>query len=407
MNRKRGNVLFLLDMSLEEGNSAPSVHLMNGIVSSVAEVAQLVHVITRLYEGPDCLDFADTKSKNYIIHKKIDVALPGKVNVVKRFMNDYTYFREAYKYLRTLEDVDSIFIQSCVNPAAAIYYARKAFPTARITYNVQDIYSEAAICRGIVTRRSPLYRAFLHLERIAYNRADQIITVSEGMAQTIENTGCDKGKIAVIHNWSYDDNPIVIPDSANAFMKEHKLDDSKFKVVYAGNIGALQDVETLIDAATILRENSNIEFVIVGDGVRAEVVRTLVEVRNLQNIHLFPRQSSEVVAQIYSMANLNVITLMPGMTKAALPSKTAICLACGKPILLSTDTDSIYAQRMTETHNCFLCEPKNAPAMAKTISQAYETRDASCAEGSYALFNELFCGSINRTKYRDIILRFD
>lgn len=404
MKHSNDAVLMLLNMTLEEGNSAPSVHLMTGVIDEVASSIDTLYIITRAYSENDCEQLAESKRNYNIRHIMIDVPVAGRSNIAKRYLNDYSYFRKAYNAMLELDRVGSVFVQSCVNPASAIHFSRKAFPKAKIVYNVQDIYSEAALCRGLVTARSPFYKIVAGLEARAYRNSDTVITVSEGMAQTIEDAGCCRDKIAVVHNWSYSDSVIRIDKSENDFMHRYGLDDDSFKVVYAGNIGALQDIETLVEAAALLRSHNGIRLVIVGNGLRAESIRKRADELSLNNTVFFDRQTSDTVEQVYSMADLNVISLIPGMTRAALPSKTAICLSCGSPILLSVDSDSQFAKQMAETGNCITSIPRDPQSMADAILKAYTTGGPRNLEGSQELFSRLFLGAKNKAAYRELIL---
>lgn len=135
-----------------------------------------------------------------------------------------------------------------------------------------------------------------------------------------------------------------------------------FRVVYAGNVGQMQNVDVLLEAARQLGGEERILLMVVGGGVRAEALKE--RARDVPNLRFYPMQPSEMAAHVYSMAHVNLITLAKGVTATAFPSKTAICCAVGRPILAAVDPDSQYGAMIGRLEGCRVVPPGDGAALA-------------------------------------------
>ena len=95
----------------------------------------------------------------------------------------------------------------------------------------------------------------------------------------------------------------------------------------------MQNVELVLEAAALMKDEPDISFFIVGSGVNEEQLKNYAEEKELTNVKFVGMQPPEEVADLYEAADVNVIPLQKGLIYAALPSKTADCLLAGKPII--------------------------------------------------------------------------
>jgi glycosyltransferase involved in cell wall biosynthesis len=204
-------------------------------------------------------------------------------------------------------------------------------------------------------------------QRYAYTRADHLITISEDMKDTLVNDGVNEDKISVIYNWSYQDELYMNVDTSpvsNMFSKEF------FNVVYAGNVGMMQNVDILIEAAKLMKEDKSVWFHIIGNGVYKEKLEAKAREYGINNISFWPMQKPELAPVIYSAADVNVIPLVKNIYRTALPSKTATCLACGKPIFFAVGKESAFAQKAVKETGCLLVDADNPAELADSLRAA-------------------------------------
>ena len=120
-------------------------------------------------------------------------------------------------------------------------------------------------------------------------------------------------------------------DQPNPFIK----DPNKVRVLYAGNIGFYQDWEPVLFAAKKLI-GTNIEFWVIGEGVKKEYLKKEVKKHNLTNFKVLPYQDRELMPIINSFADIHFISISKEMEQEGFPSKVYTIMACSKPMIVIT-----------------------------------------------------------------------
>lgn len=327
----------------------------------------------------------------------------NKKSFVRRYIKALiVIFLACYKGLKN-KDISTLFAisaQTAIIPAMFSVVKRKKFILL-----LQDIWPNNASEIGAIRQNGFLDRIFSCIQRRVYKKADAVITISEDMKRTIINAGCARGKVFVAHNWSYLDELVSINWSENDFVKAYNLEKGVFRVVYAGNIGAMQNVEMIIDAATILSERSDVRFAIIGDGINKKRITEMVKERSLRNVDLYPYQTNDMATHIYALADINIIPLRKGAIYTALPSKTAVCLACGKPIIACVDKESDFANTLHEYGAAEVVAPDDAEELAQAIVKIKDDTDSHKKMGVAAVkcFEECFRKGGNVSVYSKVI----
>jgi colanic acid biosynthesis glycosyl transferase WcaI len=249
---------------------------------------------------------------------------------------------------------------------------------APFVYNVQEIYPDIAIRMGAVRNRRLI--ALLHrLERFVYARAAVITLIADGMARRLLEKGVPRERIEVIPNF-VDVDAFQAVAAPNAFTREFGLDGA-FLVTYAGNLGPLQGLDLLLDAAQQLRDEPAVVFAIVGGGtLRDPIARRILQDR-LENVRLIPFQPVSRVPEIYGASDLNVVALASSTGSDAVPSKVYRIMACARPVLAVTDADSDLAALVREAGSGIIARPA-ARDVAEAIRRAHADRSSLAALGA-------------------------
>ena len=232
-----------------------------------------------------------------------------------------------------------------------------------------------------------------------------IITISEDMKTLIVNTGVSKDSVFIAHNWSYSDSTVDIKWDDNAFVKKFGLEKDLFYVVYAGNIGVMQNVEIIIDAANKLKGREDIRFIIVGDGIGKSKLLEKANKLELRNVNFYPMQPPDIASHIYAMANVNVIPLKKGVINTALPSKTSACLSCGKPIIACVDKESEFASILHIYGAGAVVSPDNPDDLAREIVTLRNRSEslANMGMGAQKFFEHCFRRRNNVKVYSNVL----
>ena len=144
-----------------------------------------------------------------------------------------------------------------------------------------------------------------------------------------------------------------------------------FRVVFAGNVGAAQSFETIIEAATLLRDRFEIQWVVLGDGRMREWAAGQVKARGLQgSVHFLGRFPPETMPRFFALADVLLMTLRRDPAFAmTVPSKLQSYLACGRPIIAALDGEG--ARVLDEAGAGLTCPAEDARALADAVLALY------------------------------------
>ena len=173
----------------------------------------------------------------------------------------------------------------------------------KVVYNVQEIYPD------ILQKLHGLpLRVMKRMERRIYDGSDAVVTIDRVFRDTIAPRFAHPGKLHIIPNFVDTElyRPLsVIPDEAK---------ESRITLLYAGNIGYAQDWDLLLDLAEKTAKLP-VEYCVVGDGVRREMLLKGMEVRNLGNIRVLPYQPREKMPELLAGSDANFIFMHPAMDR--------------------------------------------------------------------------------------------
>ena len=204
---------------------------------------------------------------------------------------------------------------------------------AKFIYNVQEIYPDLLIKSGSL-RSNIVIKILKRLEKYVYNTATAVITIDQKFYEQIINRFNDKDKLKILPNF-------VDTDLYKPLAKEIELpapfikNSNKIRLLYAGNIGFYQDWEPVLFAAKKLID-TNIEFWIIGEGVKKEYLIKEVEKNKLTNIIVLSYQERELMPLINSFADIHFISISREMEQEGFPSKVYTIMACSKPMIVIT-----------------------------------------------------------------------
>lgn len=352
-------VLMWMDGSFDR--RTPSEHLLVAIVQALYANGHTVHIIQQNTGGP--LDVLPKELVDLgVTTDCVPCQIVAKGNLAGRYLAGLGYIWRCRKAIWKHRDCEAVFNQSSNAAGVMAFMVKRLLPKVRLTYNVQDIFPENAAYIG--SAKGIVYKILSAEQRYAYRHADQIITISEDMKELLIEKGADSQKTEVVYNWSYTDSLYRYEDVYSEKIAKF-LSTGKFNVVYAGNIGAMQNVDVVVETAKLMQDEEDIHFHIFGDGMYKE--RLQHEAEGLSNISFWPMQPSELAPSIYAMADVNVIPLAPNIYRTALPSKTATCIACGKPIVFCIGRESKLLNILEQNGLCAFVPSDDAKCLAESV----------------------------------------
>jgi colanic acid biosynthesis glycosyl transferase WcaI len=214
-------------------------------------------------------------------------------------------------------------------------------------------------------------------------RADRVVAIGETMAERlVDGKGADARKVVVIHNWA--DSAVFTPaDKTNPFAAAHGL-GSAFVVLHGGNIGLSQQLDSIVDAAALLRDRPDIVILFVGDGARRVRLEDDVRSRGLANVRFVDYQPREQMPWTYATADLCLVSLKRGLAGYIVPSKLYTILAAGCAYVAAVE-DACEVAHLTRTHDCgVVVPPGDAGAIADAIRRLADDPARRAAMGARA-----------------------
>ena len=204
---------------------------------------------------------------------------------------------------------------------------------AKFIYNVQEIYPDLLIKNGAL-KSIIIIKSLKWLEKYVYNHASAVITIDQKFYDQIVDRFNETDKLKIVPNFV--DTELYKPLSQEVEPpSSFKKDPHKVRLLYAGNIGFYQDWGPVLFAAKKLIE-TNIEFWIIGEGVKKEFLIKEVEKHNLTNIIVLPYQDRELMPLFNSFADIHFISISKEMEQEGFPSKVYTIMACSKPMIVIT-----------------------------------------------------------------------
>lgn len=243
----------------------------------------------------------------------------------------------------------------------------KKSKSAPILFWVQDLWPESLSATGAV--RSKVVLALVaNLVKFIYQRCNRILIQSKSFFDLVLQQGGEKDRIFFFPNSA--EGLFTTPSSATPPIPP--LPEG-FKIMFAGNIGAAQDFETIIDAAKRLQCHKDIHWVIVGDGRMRGWAEEEVKKQGLSdNVHFLGRYPIEAMPAYFSHADVLLVTLKKEPIFAlTIPSKIQSYLACGRPIIAALDGEG--ANVIEEAGAGFTCPGGTPDLLAQTVLKMYKT----------------------------------
>ena len=281
--------------------------------------------------------------------RPVERTMVDGIPVVRAFEYPYHGTRAIGRMLNYASFMVSAPLASLFSPACDVIYVWHppltvgvaAAIIARIrgvgfVYDVQDIWPESALLSGLM-KDGLLIRFMSWLERVVYRQADHIFVVTEGARDNLLAKGVPSARVSVANHWV---DPQLFapagPQVRDAARAEHGWTD-RFVVLFAGNIGLVQGLDTVIDAAATLPAESNALIAIVGDGTDRRRLQDAVAARGLgHRVQFLDRRPAEAMPPLFAAADALLVHLRKSeLSRLVIPSKTLAYLAAQRPIIMA------------------------------------------------------------------------
>ncbi len=352
----------------------PETFIINDLVRKLSDLGHDVTVATAKPNYPSGKVFAGYKvwgvQREYFSDNVEVIRVPlwprgrgGSRNLILNYLSFVITGLFLLPWLLRGRKFDSILVFAMspitqVIPAIPLKWLKRAHLAAWI----QDLWPESLAATGFV-RNPQALRLAGWMVRGIYACCDTLLLQSRAFFEPVARYACSSKLVYYPNSIAFPTERDKAPEVAPQLLKELQ---SAFCVVFAGNIGVAQSIETIVEAAELLRPQLGIKFVLVGSGSRLDWVRERKASLGLDNLVLAGRFPMEAMPQIYEHSSALLVSLKDEeIFSYTIPSKVQAYLAAGKPIIASLRGEG--ARIIEESCAGITCQPDNAGALVDSI----------------------------------------
>ncbi len=233
----------------------------------------------------------------------------------------------------------------------------------------QDVFPEIAV--QLKRLENPVAMRLLRaLVSLYLRRADRIVAIGDTMRRRLEEKGAPPERVRVIPNW-IDTSRLEPHDRVNWWAEKRGVKD-KFVVMHSGNVGHAQDLDSLVRAATFLRDLDDLAIFVIGTGARHAELVALAELLEVDQVEFLYYQARDVLPLSLSAADVHVVGLAPGLAGYVVPSRLYGILAVARPVIVAADAESETAQVVREAGCGIVVPPGRPELLARAIRDAHD-----------------------------------
>lgn len=349
----------------------PEIFRINEVVTGLLNRGVSIDVFTglpnyphgKIYPGYEKSSLKAEKWNGVTIYR-VPIFLRGNASTLSLLVNYISFILSAVFFSPFLLYKNKYNIIFCYATSPFIQVVPAIFLSwikgARLIVNVQDLWPESISATGHIKNKLIL-RAIDYLVNWIYKKSDLLLVQSRSFETLIRA----KYSSAPILYWPNSVESIFL-EGSNVDIKIDYDFSKKFTVLFAGNIGRAQSIETIVSAAEILKWNENIDILFVGDGSNKDFLLGSIKEKKLSNIYWLGSYPLEAMPSLFAKASVLLASLSnQEIFSLTIPNKIQAYLAAGKPIIACMNGEGA---RIIELAGAGYAVPANASnALASTI----------------------------------------
>lgn len=294
--------------------------------------------------------------------------VPKKPSFLKRIVHLVDFTLGSFINIFKIKSTDLVL---CVVPFTSTIFLGKVLSRlrkAKLWVHIQDFEFDAATESNMIGKENIFIKILLRIESSLLNRADAISTISRSMIDKLETKSKSTIPKHFLPNWVDIDkiNPITA--------KGHKyLNSNKFKILYSGNIGEKQDWQFFLDLAKRLKNNKEVEIVVVGDGVKSSWL--INEIKTYPNVEYYDPVAYIELSNLLCSADVHILFQKYNIIDTVMPSKILAMMASQKPSIITGNLKSELATIINESKGGFYYESNDIDSVLLCIDELIQNND--------------------------------
>lgn len=258
---------------------------------------------------------------------------PRKHSKIHLFLNYYSISLSMKRKVKKLKEKYDLVLINQLSPVmqswAGIYYAKKHYVKSLLY--CYDLWPDSLAAGGI-KKDSLIYNYYYRVSNKIYKNVDEILVTSKNFINYfVDKHHIEKEKLFYLPQYCEDLFSNI----------KHNPSSTTFNYVFAGNVGNVQSVETIIKAADVVKDDPSIKIHIVGDGSALDNCKRLAVEYDLDNVSFYGKRPLDEMPEFYEKASAMLVTLSKNeVISNTLPGKVQSYMCAGKPIIAAADGET-------------------------------------------------------------------
>jgi glycosyltransferase involved in cell wall biosynthesis len=353
------------------------------IMAEIAEYLALERQVVVLSGMLGSVEHASLKAGGPTV-VEIPNRLPSKAALTRRAIAEIIFtIRALLMVLKTSGRGDVVLTVTApfMLPYAVALAAR--LKRARSALIMHDLYPDVLVVAGLLQPGSIMAKSMAWANTLMFRLLDAVITIGQDTSQLLRQyRSLPPRKIFFIPNWATLRPGIRQVDRENPYRRALS---AEFVVGLSGNLGFTHDPQIVFEAARLLREATDIHWLLSGWGVGFDRLKQLQAEANLPNVTLIDRVESANLEALLSAADVWLIPYRRQAAGVSVPSRFYNLLAVGRPVVIVSEPEAEAARIVTEGNLGWVIRPGMADELAKAVETAALRRDPVMAERAVAV----------------------
>jgi len=271
-------------------------------------------------------------------------------------------------------------------------------------FEVRDLWPESAIATGVLTNRY-LINILYYLEKKLYKHAEKIVVLTPAFKKDIERRfPIYRNKIEIVTNAA--DFDLMKPNIKKNWVREKYGWENKKVFTYLGAHGVANDLMQIVEVASKLKDNPDVLFVLIGDGMQKPMLKVRVKELQLNNVQFIDSVSKDKVGDFINASDVCMAILKKTDTfKTVYPNKVFDYMSCKRPCLVTIDG---ITRELIKNAQCGLyAEPENSQSLYEMVIKFLEMDEnllKEMGENGYRYVKKNFNREEIAKHYKNIIL---
>ena len=397
---KKKDVLFLCQFFYPEHNSSATLPF-----DTAAYLAERGLQVDALCGYPK----EYTEEKNVPLREKVKNIGIKRIKYVEvsrrsfwgRLINYFSFTFGALLNIANLRKYKIIIVYSNppILPCVALL-ANFLFRT-KVVFVSYDVYPEVAYASKSLKPGSLIDFIMKKINGFLYNRASMVVALTDEMKDFLlkNRLQLSENRICTIANWAHETKIPVTPEAYKRFGYQN----GQFIVSYFGNMGICQDMNTLLGAIQLTKDNPAIQYLIVGHGSKMKFVREAVQ--NLPHVQVLDFLVGKDFEQAVSISSVSVVSLEKGLKGTCAPSKYYSYLQGGKAVIAIVENGSYLADEVSQENVGVYVEIGDSKRLADVLISLQQNPEQVDAMGQNAekIYNEKYRLEVGLSRYYKMI----